>query len=726
MWNTAFPSFLIGLREGLEAGLVVSILIATLVRADARDRLGAVWTGVAAAVALSLSFAAVLTFTSASLPAGGQDTFGGVLSLLAVCFVTTMVFWMRRNARNLSGDLKARVNEALGRGGRMVALTAFLAVAREGLETSLFLWTTAKSAGQARGPALGAGIGILLAVVLCWGLYRRVLKINLTKFFAATGIVLIVIAAGVLAYGLGDLQESNILPGYTAHAFNLTGIDAGSWYATLIAGTLNLTPTMSWLQVSGYVLYLVPTMTLFVHGVRAAGKAQAAAQAAAVAGAGGTAAPAPVPATRAQRAAARRAAEEAVLAEELLRKARGAAAPEVSGRRMPRWAVYSSIVAVPAMAAVGTITVMGQASASATTQIAITEKACGTGWTNPSSGTQSFQITNNGSNTAEVYLINPSTNAVFGEDPDVTPGASETMNVSIGDGSYAFRCSFIDGTVLNSATYQVTGGSSSGQSGVTPVTEQDMQDPVSNYRGYVQSNLPGLLAAAQLLDADLRAGDLAKAETDWLPAHLAYERLGAAYGTFADFDTEINGSAGGQPQGTATTSWTGFFRIEYGLWHGQSAARLAPLGDKLVTDVKALIKAFPGQTTDPNDLPLRTHEILENALQFQLTGIQDYGSGTTLDTLYANTQGTQEVLSTISSLIQERASGLLTRINSGIATVQADLRADGAGPCTDACPTPTPLGGLTSAQRDRVDADLSQLLENLSLVPDLLEERTTA
>jgi high-affinity iron transporter len=711
MWNTAFPSFLIGLREGLEAGLVVSILVATLVRAEAKDRLGAVWTGVAAALALSLSFAAVLTFTSAALPTGGQDAFGGVLSLLAVCFVTTMVFWMRRNAKSLSGDLKARVSEALGRGNKVVVLTAFLAVAREGLETSLFLWTTAKSAGQARGPMLGALIGILLAVALCWGLYRRVLKINLTRFFAYTGGVLIVIAAGVLAYGLGDLQEANLLPGYAAHAFNLS-IDAGSWYATLIAGTLNLTPVMTWLQVIGYLLYLATTMTLFVHGVRAASRAQ----------------PSAAQVSRAERAAARRAAEELALAGQLAEKVRAAKEPATGDKRRkaPRWAVYGSIVAVPAVAAVATISVMGTASADSTIQIAISESSCGTGWTSPTAGTLSFNITDNGANTAEVYLINPTTNAVYGEDPDVTPGASEIMNVSIGAGDYAFRCSFIDGTVKNSATYHVT-GSSSGLAAVIPVTEQDMEQPVYDYRAYVQTALPGLLTAAEKLDADLQAGNLAQAETDWLPAHLAYERLGAAYGTFGTFDSEINGSASGQPQGTATKSWTGFFRIEFGLWHGQSAAALAPYGDKLVSDIKGLIKAFPGQTTPAGDLPLRTHEILENALQFQLTGIEDYGSGTTLDTLYANTQGTQEVLSTISSLIQRGDPGLLKQISQGLATVQTDLKTAGAGPCTTTCAgTPTAVGSLTTAQRQKIDGDLGQLLETLSLVPDLLEERTAA
>ena len=702
MWNTVFPSFLIGLREGLEAGLVVSILIATLVRAGARDRVGAVWAGVAAAVALSLSFAAVLTFTSASLPAGGQDAFGGVLSLLAVCFVTTMVFWMRRNARAMSGDLKARVTEALARGGRVLVLTAFLAVGREGLETSLFLWTTAKSAGTAKGPALGAALGIVLAVLLCWGLYRRVLKINLTKFFTATGMVLIVIAAGVFAYGLGDLQEGNLVPGYAAHAVNLHGIDAGSWYATLIAGTLNLTPVMTWLQVSGYVLYLVPTMTLFVIGVR-----RAAAPAAAAPGQD------------------RHAAEEAAVAARLARKAEAASQAAAASRRMPRWAVYTSVVTVPVVAAVGAISVMGTSNAASATDIAITEKACGTGWSSPTSGSQSFVVRNNGANTAEVYLINPTSNAVYGEDPDVTPGSTETMNVNLGTGAYVFRCSFVDGTVLNSSTYHVSGAGPA-QAGVAPVTEQDMEAPVYQYRGYIQDSLPTLLAAAERLDADLEAGNLAQARTDWLPAHLDYERLGAAYGTFEDFDAEINGSASGLAQGTATKNWTGFFRIEYGLWHGQSGAVLGPLGDTLVTDIKGLIKAFPGQTTPANDLPLRTHEILENALQFQLTGIQDYGSGTTLATLYANTQGTQQVLATISDLIQARDPSLLTAIDTGLATVQQDLTALHAGPCTTTCATPDSLGSLTTAQRQKVDADLGQLLESLSVVPDLLEERTSA
>ena len=714
MWNDAFPSFLIGLREGLEAGLIVSILVATLVRAGQRSRLGAVWAGVGAAVALSLSFAAVLTFTAADLPAGGQDVFGGVLSLVAVGFVTTMVFWMRKSARSLSGDLKARVTEALGHGAGVLVVTSFIAVAREGLETSLFLWTTAKSAGESQGPMIGAAIGIALAVAACWGLYRRVLKINLTKFFSVTGVVLIVIAAGVLAYGLGDLQEGGLIPGQHAYAFNLTSIDSGSWYATLIAGTLNLTPAMSWLQVIGYLLYLPLTMYLFVRGIRSAASASTAATPSA------SAAAAP-PLTRAQRRAAARVADEQALAARIAAK-REAKQEREAERRMPRWAWGTSIFAVPAVAAVAAIAVLGPGkSSAASNDIALSESSCGTGWTNPEAGAQSFSLSNNGHNTAEVYLINPADNSVFAEIENLAPGTTRPLTVTLSGGSYAFRCAFTDGTALSSKTYTVGGGSSSANTGFAPVTDQDLQQPVADYRAYVQQNLPVLLADSQRLAADLAAGNPAAAKTDWLTAHLDYEGLGAAYGTFEDFDAKIDGRATGLQGGVDDPSWTGFHRIEYGLWHGQSAAVLKPLGDQLVADVQGLIKAFPSQTTDPNDLPLRTHEILENALQFQLTGISDYGSGTALATVSANLHGTQVVLSTLVGLMQARDPQALKSIDTWIQTVAADLnaahRADGSW---------TALDQLTAAQRQKINGDLGELLEQLSVVPDLLEERSSA
>ena len=704
MWNAAFPSFLIALREGLEAGLIVSVLVASLVRAGARDRLGSVWAGVGLAVAVSVSFAAVLSFTAAELPAGGQDLFGGVLSLIAVGFVTAMVFWMRRSARSLAGDVKARVTAALGGSGAVLAVVSFVAVAREGLETSLFLWTTARSAGQARGPMLGAALGLIVAVAACWGLYRRVLKINLTKFFAVTGVVLIVIAAGVLAYGLGDLQEGNWIPGHAAYAFNLTSIDAGSWYATLVAGTLNLTPAMSWLQVIGYVVYLVPTLVLFVRGMRSGAPAPAAAG--------------PAPAlSRAER----RAAKEAELVDRIVARRAAKESRADESRRVPRWALGTSIFAVPAVGAIAVIAALGTGTASATATIALDEQTCGTGWSNPTAGDQTFNLSNNGDNTAEVFLINPTNNSVYAEIENLAPGTTRPVKATLAAGPYAFRCAFTDGTALSSRTYTVTGKSTGGTTGYAPVTDLDMQQPVADYRAFVQQSLPGLLADSQKLDADLAAGNPDAAKTDWLTAHLDYERLGAAYGTFEDFDTKIDGRATGLPGGVDDTSWTGFHRIEYGLWHGQATGVLKPLGDQLVSDVQALIKAFPSQDTDPNDLPLRTHEILENSLQFQLTGIADYGSGTALATASANLQGTREVLSTLVGLMQTRDPAALKSIDTWLDTVSADLTAarnpDGSW---------TPPGGLTTAAHQKLDGDMSELLEQLSVVPALLEERSSA
>jgi high-affinity iron transporter len=205
VWADALPNLLIGLREGLEAGLVVSILLAALHRhAETGQpvRTSPVWLGVAAAVVLAPSFGAVLSFYRTVLAPAGQEALGGSLSVLAVALVIAMVFWMRRTARNLAGELRDRIDQALSVSAAALALTAFVAVGREGTETALFLWTAAQASGQTVAPGIGAAAGIAAAVVLCVLLYRRAVRIRLDKFFGRTAIALIVVAGGVLAYGL--------------------------------------------------------------------------------------------------------------------------------------------------------------------------------------------------------------------------------------------------------------------------------------------------------------------------------------------------------------------------------------------------------------------------------------------------------------------------------------------------------------------------------------------
>lgn len=268
-----FANYLIGLREGLEAALVVSILVAYLVKSQRRELLPRIWAGVALAVAVSLAFGFALFYGPRSLTFEAQEAIGGGLSIVAVGLVTWMIFWMARAARTLSGELRGQIDKAAEGSWFALVLVAVLAVGREGLETALFLWSATEAVTRESDatwqPLLGAGLGIATAVALGYLLYRGAITINLSKFFAWTGGFLIVVAAGVLAYGVHDLQEAGILPGLDTLAWDVSDvIDPSTWYAALLKGVFNFSPATTVLEAVAWVLYVVPTMTLFVRGVR--------------------------------------------------------------------------------------------------------------------------------------------------------------------------------------------------------------------------------------------------------------------------------------------------------------------------------------------------------------------------------------------------------------------------------------------------------------------------
>jgi high-affinity iron transporter len=263
---------LIGLREGLEAALVVVILAAFLVKTDRRYALKYVWLGVAAAVVLSVALGAVLTYGTSRLSFEQQELIGGIASIIAVGFVTAMVFWMRTAARTISGELKGQLDKALDVGPWAVALVGFLGVGREGLETAIFFYATTEAAGQGQiQPMLGWIIGLGGAVLMGIAIYKGVLKINLGTFFRYTGILLIVVAAGILSYGIHDLQEAGFLPGLNNLAFDVSAaVPPDSWYGTLLKGIFNFSPNTTWLQAIAWVLYVGIVLTLFLRPVRVA------------------------------------------------------------------------------------------------------------------------------------------------------------------------------------------------------------------------------------------------------------------------------------------------------------------------------------------------------------------------------------------------------------------------------------------------------------------------
>ena len=262
-------NFLIGLREGLEAALVVGILVAYVHKLGRTDVLARIWLGVAIAVAISLGLGGLLTFGAYGLSFEAQELIGGLLSIVAAGFVTWMIFWMLRAARGLSRELRNEVDSHLAGAGWGLVLVAFLAVGREGIETALFIWAAVQATGSTTLPLVGAALGILVAVMIGYLIYRGVLRLNLTRFFTWTGVFLIIVAGGVLSYGVHDLQEAGLLPGVNSLAFDVRAIiPPGSWYGTLLKGTLNFSPAPSWLESAVWLAYIIPVLTVFILSVR--------------------------------------------------------------------------------------------------------------------------------------------------------------------------------------------------------------------------------------------------------------------------------------------------------------------------------------------------------------------------------------------------------------------------------------------------------------------------
>jgi high-affinity iron transporter len=260
-------NFLIGLREGLEASLVVSILATFLVKSGHRDRMRHVWYGVAAALAVAAGCWALLQFITALTARSftTQETVGGFMSIAAVGFVTWMIFWMRKASRTIAGELRERMTQALEVGAGAVALLAFLAVFREGIETAFIVYASAATSTTAT-PFAGVMLGLGTAVVLGVLIYRGAVRINLGVFFKWTGVLLILVAAGIFAYGFHDLQEAGILPGLSTLAFDISDtIPPDSWYGVLLKGIFNFNPAPTVIELVAWLAYLVPVLVLYLR-----------------------------------------------------------------------------------------------------------------------------------------------------------------------------------------------------------------------------------------------------------------------------------------------------------------------------------------------------------------------------------------------------------------------------------------------------------------------------
>jgi high-affinity iron transporter len=258
------PTFVIGLREGMEAALIVGIVAAFLGQQGRSDALRQVWIGVTIAVATCVAIGVALQIISEDLPQQQQEGLETVVGAIAVAMVTYMVLWMRRHSRDLKGDLEAAAGSALAHGSaKALVAMAFLAVLREGFETVVFLLATFHASGNATLSWVGALLGILLAVVLGYMIYKGGVRINLSRFFRITGIVLVVIAGGLVMTAVHTANEAGWLNFGQNQAFDLSWlVRPGTPLESFVTGVLGIQPYPVWIEVIAYLAYLVPMLVV--------------------------------------------------------------------------------------------------------------------------------------------------------------------------------------------------------------------------------------------------------------------------------------------------------------------------------------------------------------------------------------------------------------------------------------------------------------------------------
>jgi high-affinity iron transporter len=383
-----------------------------------------------------------------------------------------------------------------------------------------------------------------------------------------------------------------------------------------------------------------------------------------------------------------------------------------------RWLGVGAVALVVVLVAGGFLLFGGGATDSSSETVTITADACAPDFTSLEAGQRTFTVVNKSGRSGEVLFVRSTDQGALGELASIGPGTQRTLSVTVPTGSYAWRCQMSGAPVRHSVSLRATGGTNVAQQrmfAVPPLQPNELDQPIKQYQTYVSGQLGTLVGEVTTLRTALDSDDVAAARTAWLPAQLTWERVGAAYDSFGDLATAIDGGPDGLPQGVHDAGFTGLRRIEYGLWHGQPAAGLAPFGATLAQDVATLRQKMPGITAAPTDMTIRVHEILEDALRDHLSGMSDQGSGAAFPETLADVDGTRVVLAELAPLITERKPGLVDTIGAQLDTLQQALLAARHNGVWDDVTT-APL-----AERQRVNAGVGQVLENLAQVPDLLE-----
>ena len=646
------PTFVIGLREGVEAALIVSI-IATFLRQEGRkDALRWVWVGVIAAAAICLAIGVLLQIVDEELPQKEQEGLETVVGAIAVGIVTWMVIWMRRNAAGLGAELRASTATAL-REGSVKALIgmAFFAVFREGLETAVFLLAVFQNTDNPGTAGTGAILGLLAAIVIGFALYRGGIKLNLTRFFRFTGVVLALVAAGLVASTLHTAHEAGWINFGQDQALDLTWLVVpGTWTAALLTGMLGIQPQPTTIEVIGYLAYAIPAITYILLPARKK--------------------------------------------------------PTKEGAMKSTVAASALVAAALLLVACGSDDSSDNAAGSNTKQVAVklTDAGCEPATMKLDAGRVEFKVTNGGTGRVSEFEV-LSGSRILGEKENLVAGLSGSFTVNLKPGQYSLACP--GGKTAATGVLTVGGSAAAAAGSDDPL----LKSATASYASYVTTQAKVLTKRTEEFVAAVKAGDVEKAKSLFSATRAPYETIEPVAESFGTLDPEIDARVNDVEKGTP---WTGFHKIEQGLWVKKSTKGLEPIADKLLADVKKLEAKTTGLKYQPEELANGANGLLDEVSASKITGEEDRYSHTDLSDFAANVEGSEAAFGLLAPALKKTDAALATTIASRFDAVNAELDSLKSG---DTWPT---YDTIDAAERKKLSQLVDALAEPLSKVASKL------
>lgn len=605
------PTFVIGLREGLEAALIVSIVATFLVGQGRRDALRWVWLGTLTAVGICAAIAVGLRIAENNLPQRQQEGLETVIGLMAAAMVSWMIIWMRKHARSMKAELESRASLALAAGsvGTLIVM-AFLAVLREGLETAVFMLAAFQSARDPAAAGTGAVLGVVLAVGIGYGIYRGGVHINLQRFFKVTGAILVLVAAGLVATAAHTAHEAGWLNAAQTQVFDLSWlVRPGTVLSALLTGMLGIQPQPVVIEVAAYLLYAVPMLAFVLWPQRSA-------------------------------------------------RRQGAAVPAV--------AVGTAVLLVVALASCGSDDSSSSSSKNAakTVKVKLVDEGCDPPTLKIAAGPTNFVVSNDDADAVTEFEILEG-KRIVGEVENIPAGLEKSFSITLDPGNYTTYCpggSKNDGkgklTVTGTAAPKAEGASTAARAAA-----------VAKYRDYLEDQTQQFVDKTTTFVNAVKSGDVDAAKAAYVPARLPYERIEPVAESFGDLDPAIDAREGDVP----ADQWGGFHKIEQTLWINRTTDGMAPVADQLLVDAQKLQTLVKTVELEPAAIANGAVELLNEVSNSKITGEEERYSRTDLDDLLANVEGSESAFEAVAPLLPEKSAVSATEITKRFDAVKAAL-----------------------------------------------------